>query len=242
MREISWERYNEASKRSSWTILSLSLIPWFFFLFFFCLLFWLCRNFPFAVSQDLFKRLLSFLFFSKRSLKQARMSNFSPFCRALLPFHYCLLLTGTFLHYYQEALVWGSIRTFTTYSQPVYTWTLPTAFPIESKYFERAKRMVHKPRWQPLGYLSRKLRNKSILLQGFLISSPLKNVKLLLLYIFKSPRVSGGTRDYHDLSILIAAVYWSSLPVITRVAAVITILVRFRHRFSIAIVIFFYRL
>lgn len=110
------------------------------------------------------------------------LSNFSPFCRALLPFHYCLLLTGTFLHYYQEALVWGSIPC-------VIYHLLATCL-----YLNSSDRLYH-PNTRTLLRIrgraddatislsvvlaagiseSRKLRNKSILLPGFLFSSPLR--------------------------------------------------------------------
>lgn len=63
--------------------------------------------------------------------------------------------------------------------------------------------MVHKPRWQPLGYLSRKLRNKSILLQASLFLHRLEREALVI--NFKS-RVAEA-RESHDYQILIAVVY-----------------------------------
>lgn len=162
--EISWERYNEASKRSNWTILSLSLIPHDFFSLFFlsssdCVAFSFC-----CLTQDLFKRPDFFFFFPSDLSSKLVCQTFRLFVE--LYYHsttvyYSLAPFFTII----KRLVWGSIRTFTTNSQPVYTWTLPTAFPILELLRTGETDGTHKPRWQPLGYLSRKLRNKSILLQ-----------------------------------------------------------------------------
>lgn len=169
MRNIVRKRLTrQVDTSTSWTILSLSLSPWFFFSLFFSLL--TVSHFSFAVSQDLFKRpvvLFIFLFFfSKRSLKQARMSNFSPFCRALLPFHYCLL-TGTFLHYYQEARV--GIDTYVYYLLATCLYLNSSDRLPDTRTTSNGRNGWYiSLRWQPLGYLSRKLRNKSILLQASL--------------------------------------------------------------------------
>lgn len=82
---------------------------------------------------------------------------------------------------------------------------------------------THKPRWQPLGYLSRKLRNKSILLQASLFLHRLRTWSSC--YYLQKPDSLGGTREYHNLSILIAVVYW-------------TIVTCLPHTRDIAVVIF----
>lgn len=181
-----------------------------------------------CLTQDLFKRPV--LFFSKRSLKQARMSNFSPFCRALLPFHYCLL-TGTFLHYYQEARV--GIDTFTTYSQPVYTWTLPTAFPILKLLRTGETDMVHisldGSRWD-IWAASYVINRFSSRLPYFFTAW---NVKELLLSSF------GGTRKSRFINPHCCRLL-TTVTVITRVTVVITSLYWFLSSFLIVIVIFFF--
>lgn len=125
------------------------------------------------------------------------MSNFSPFCRALLPFRYCLLLTGTFLHYYQEARV--GIDTYVYYLLATCLYLNSSDRLPDTRTTSNGRTdMVHKPRWQPLGYLSRKLRNKSILLQASLFLHRLEREALVI--IFKKPSL-GGTRK-SQLSIL----------------------------------------
>lgn len=100
----------QVTRSRCWTIIKSLII----FNFFFPFLLWLCLAFSVLLFFFLFFFFLFHFFFAVSDLSvfetsKPVLSNFSPFCRALLPFHYCLLLTGTFLHYYQEALVWGSI-------------------------------------------------------------------------------------------------------------------------------------
>lgn len=138
--------------------------------------------FLFVVSQDLFKRSVVFFFFFPSDLSSKLVcQTFRLFVE--LYYHSTTVYSLAPFFTIIKRLVWGSIRTFTTYSQPVYTWTLPTAFPILELLRTGETDMVHKPRWQPLGYLSRKLRNKSILLQASLFLHRLEPWKLLLYYL-----------------------------------------------------------
>lgn len=121
--------YNEASKKIK---LNKSLLL-FFFLFF---LLPIVSPFPFSVfTSNLFTTIFN---------RTLQASSYCQTFRLFVELYYHSTTVYSLAPFFTiiKRLVWGSIRTFTTYSQPVYTWTLPTAFPI----LEQGERMVHNPR------------------------------------------------------------------------------------------------